>query len=284
MQERTARALLPMLASVFDKGKDGGTGRDLVVPGVRAGGKSGTSRKLDPETHTYSEEHYLSSFVGLAPIDEPRIAVLVLVDEPSEGHYYGAVVAGPAWAEITSETIRYLGLADPTAIESAGGAPPGQITAQTAGQPAAPTGAAAPTATAAAAQPAGATGTTPGAPPVLPAPLADPLEPVPEVPAPAEWLAEDPTAVRVPDLRGLGVARVLDEARRAGIEVEISGSGLAVQQVPPPGPAERPVVCRVVFSPDGARRGSAAPAAVRPVQDLVPRPEMRQGRPASAQP
>ncbi|HTM21961.1 MAG TPA: penicillin-binding protein 2, partial [Kofleriaceae bacterium] len=82
LKETTARTVTRMLGHVFDKGRNGGTARDIDVPGYKAGGKTGTARKIDPDTGTYSEDRYLSSFIGLAPIDNPRIAVLVLVDEP----------------------------------------------------------------------------------------------------------------------------------------------------------------------------------------------------------
>jgi cell division protein FtsI (penicillin-binding protein 3) len=106
----TAAALLPMLASVFDRGRDGGTARSIVVEGFRAGGKTGTSYKLDPSTGAYSDELFLSSFIGLAPIDAPRLAVVVLIDEPHGEHHYGGVVAGPVFARVVSESLRYLGV------------------------------------------------------------------------------------------------------------------------------------------------------------------------------
>lgn len=110
MKAETARALLPMLASVFDKGKDGGTARSIDVAGYRAGGKTGTAHKLDPNGKGYADDLYLSSFAGLAPIDAPRIAVVVLVDEPRGEEHYGSLVAGPAFASVVSGTLRYLGV------------------------------------------------------------------------------------------------------------------------------------------------------------------------------
>jgi cell division protein FtsI (penicillin-binding protein 3) len=101
---------LPMLASVFDKGRHGGTARSIDVPGYRAGGKTGTSYKLAPAGKGYSDDLYLSSFAGLAPIDAPRIAVVVLIDEPSGEEHYGSLVAGPAFARVASDTLRYLGV------------------------------------------------------------------------------------------------------------------------------------------------------------------------------
>jgi cell division protein FtsI (penicillin-binding protein 3) len=116
-----ARAMLPMLASVFDGGKQAGTAGKLVVPGFTCGGKSGTAHKLDPRTRRYAEKLYLSSFAGLAPIDDPRLAIVVLIDEPTGKDYFGGKVAGPVFATIASEALRYLGVPgqDPVAQQAA---------------------------------------------------------------------------------------------------------------------------------------------------------------------
>lgn len=106
----TAAAMLPMLASVFEGGAKRGTASEVVVDGFRCGGKSGTAHKLDPATKTYSPSRYLSSFAGLAPIAAPRLAILVLVDEPTGGDYFGGKVAAPVFAKVASETLRYLGV------------------------------------------------------------------------------------------------------------------------------------------------------------------------------
>jgi cell division protein FtsI (penicillin-binding protein 3) len=110
VSEKTAAQLLPMLASVFDRGKEGGTGKDIYVPGFVCAGKTGTAHKYDPAIHGYSPDKYFSSFAGLAPLDHPRIAVVAIVDEPMGGDYYGGKVAGPVFAKVASETLRYLGV------------------------------------------------------------------------------------------------------------------------------------------------------------------------------
>jgi cell division protein FtsI (penicillin-binding protein 3) len=107
---QTADQMVTMLASVFDKGKLRGTAWNLVVPGFTCGGKTGTAHKYDPETRQYALDRYLSSFAGLAPIDHPRLAIVVLVDEPSGGDYFGGKVAGPVFATVASESLRYLGV------------------------------------------------------------------------------------------------------------------------------------------------------------------------------
>ncbi len=110
LSEKTALELIPMLESVFEGGKQHGTARRLFVPGHRVGGKTGTAHKIDPATHKYADHLYLSSFSGLAPIENPRIAVTVLIDEPHGEEHYGGKVAGPAWTRIVSETLAVLGV------------------------------------------------------------------------------------------------------------------------------------------------------------------------------
>jgi cell division protein FtsI (penicillin-binding protein 3) len=110
ISDRTADAMKAMLASVFDSGKDGGTAHNVVVPGFSCGGKTGTAYKYDPATHQYATNRYMASFAGLAPIDNPRLAIVVMVDEPSAGVHYGGEVSAPVFAIIASESLRYLGV------------------------------------------------------------------------------------------------------------------------------------------------------------------------------
>jgi cell division protein FtsI (penicillin-binding protein 3) len=110
IKPKTAQQMRTMMGTVFEGGKGQGTGQSVVVPGFYCGAKSGTARKWDAENKEYSTEKYLSSFVGLAPLDKPRIAIVVTIDEPSEGAYFGGAVAGPVFAAIASESLRYLGV------------------------------------------------------------------------------------------------------------------------------------------------------------------------------
>jgi cell division protein FtsI/penicillin-binding protein 2 len=102
ISERTARLLTRMMANVVSEG----TGTLAHVPGYTVAGKTGTGEKPD-ETGGYSETRYVASFVGFAPTRAPRVAVLVVVDEP-EDEIYGGVVAAPAFAEITEFALQYL--------------------------------------------------------------------------------------------------------------------------------------------------------------------------------
>lgn len=107
---KTAKQLRTMMASVFEGGKLGGTAKNLVVPGYRAGGKTGTAHKWDPVAKKYADHQYLSSFIGLAPIENPKLAIVVLVDDPEGGDYFGGLVAGPVFTKVASESLRYLGV------------------------------------------------------------------------------------------------------------------------------------------------------------------------------
>ncbi|MEM9488916.1 MAG: penicillin-binding transpeptidase domain-containing protein, partial [Myxococcota bacterium] len=219
----TAAAMLPMLASVFDRGRDGGTARTLERPGFPVGGKTGTARKVDPETRQYSQELYVSSFAGLAPIDDPRIAVVVIIDEPRGEHYYGGRVAGPAFVQVVDETLRYLGV--PPQSE-----PPGHATghAADAGRPSEPAQA------------------SPPPPPAI-TPLAG-ADSSGSQPAEADADQADIPAGGVPNFIGMGVTRALEQARRSGLAVAIEGSGVAVEQYPPAGSEIGDDPCLIVFS------------------------------------
>jgi cell division protein FtsI (penicillin-binding protein 3) len=72
------------------------------------GGKSGTVRKQHGKT--YLDKKYRSFFVGLAPVDAPRVVVAVMLDEPSQGGIYGGVVAAPVFSATVQHTLRILGV------------------------------------------------------------------------------------------------------------------------------------------------------------------------------
>ncbi len=86
----------------------GGTATRAQTMGYSVGGKTGTARKQ--EGRGYSDRKYRSFFVGLAPIEDPRIVVAVMVDEPRNGHYYGGIVAAPVFSETVQHALRILGV------------------------------------------------------------------------------------------------------------------------------------------------------------------------------
>ncbi len=102
----TASTLLTMLEAVV--GPDG-TGKRAAISGYRVGGKTGTVRKFAPGG--YSDTRYTALFSGIAPVSNPRLAVVVIVDEPNAGVYYGGSVAAPVFARIVTGALRILAIA-----------------------------------------------------------------------------------------------------------------------------------------------------------------------------
>lgn len=99
----TAREVREMLESVVTKN---GTSPDAAVPGYRVGGKSGTAYKQ--VGRGYDHKKYRASFVGMAPMPNPRIVVAVTVDEPTAGSHFGGQVSGPVFSTIVGDTLRAL--------------------------------------------------------------------------------------------------------------------------------------------------------------------------------
>ena len=86
----------------------GGTGPRAQTQGYSVGGKSGTARKQVGKS--YASGKYRAWFTGMAPIDKPRIIVAVMIDEPSNGTYYGGTVAAPVFSEVVQQTLRAMGV------------------------------------------------------------------------------------------------------------------------------------------------------------------------------
>ncbi|MGR3311659.1 MAG: peptidoglycan D,D-transpeptidase FtsI family protein [Candidatus Brocadiales bacterium] len=97
-------AMTPILSMVVSKG----TGKKAYIPEYEVAGKTGTAQKLLSGGRGYSKSKYLSSFVGYAPAEYPEICVLVMLDEPRNGSYYGGTVAAPAVREIIRKTLDYM--------------------------------------------------------------------------------------------------------------------------------------------------------------------------------
>ncbi|MFC7458943.1 peptidoglycan D,D-transpeptidase FtsI family protein [Hydrogenophaga defluvii] len=87
----------------------GGTGQRAQTVGYSVGGKSGTAHKQVGKG--YASNRYRSWFTGMAPIDQPRIVVAVMIDESSNGQYYGGLVAAPVFSEVVQQTLRLMGVA-----------------------------------------------------------------------------------------------------------------------------------------------------------------------------
>lgn len=96
------------ICNILQENVKSGNGKHAYIAGYRIGGKSGTSQKLD----TDREDDYIASFVGVAPCDDPEIAILILFDTPnnSEYGYYGGPLAGPVVGRLMGEILPYLGV------------------------------------------------------------------------------------------------------------------------------------------------------------------------------
>jgi len=90
---------------------DNGTGTAAKISGYRVAGKTGTAQKIDPQTGEYSDTLYDASFVGYAPAENPQLLVAVVVDEPTQGSYYGGDVAAPAFENIAQFSLQHLRIA-----------------------------------------------------------------------------------------------------------------------------------------------------------------------------
>jgi cell division protein FtsI (penicillin-binding protein 3) len=103
--EENARAVREMLQMAATTG---GTAPQAQTMGYSVAGKTGTARKQ--EGKGYADKKYRAFFVGLAPVESPRIVVAVMIDEPTNGAYYGGVVAGPVFSATVQQTLRILGV------------------------------------------------------------------------------------------------------------------------------------------------------------------------------
>jgi cell division protein FtsI (penicillin-binding protein 3) len=213
-----------------------GTGKKAAVPGFQIAGKTGTAQKFDPELRMYSPTDFISSFVGFAPAVDPEFVVAVIFDSPHP-YYHGGDVSAPVFAEIARQVLM-LRKVEPT-------------------EPIAPERLAAAETTAAPAPAA-----APAPPPV------DTLLPVEETSRETVIALIPENSFTMPDFTGKSLRQVMKECARIGLILQPSGSGLAVEQIPPPGALIKPSTrCTVWFSSEPnrvtelVRSGGAPPAA-----------------------
>jgi cell division protein FtsI (penicillin-binding protein 3) len=227
----TARTLTEMMVNVVANG----TGRHAAIPGYDVAGKTGTAQKMDPATKRYSRAPGVLSFVGFVPADDPRLTMIVLLDEP-KNEKWGSEAAAPMFATIGREALRYLNVpprdSSPVPIvrgEIVAVAPP----APRAGGPAEPA--------------------PPGA-------RALPVGLTPEPPA----SASDAQAV-MPRLAGLSLRQAMEALAPFGVRLEITGRGVVTGQTPPPGaPLAAGAVCRLQLASPAGRAQAAMAASLLP--------------------
>ncbi len=106
ISEETCAKVVGLLKRVIDMG----TGQEAKPSGYSAAGKTGTAQKIDHRTGEYSKKNYVSSFVGFAPANSPRIVILVMIDTP-ESSIYGGTVAAPVFRAVAEQSLAYLRVA-----------------------------------------------------------------------------------------------------------------------------------------------------------------------------
>ncbi len=222
VREDTARTMRHILTEVVENG----TGRAARLAGYSAAGKTGTAEKID-STGRYSKSHFVASFVGFAPAEHPAVTILVTLDSPM-GAIHGGEVAAPVFKVIAEQTVSYLNIPQDRP------APRSQLLALAAARPALPKhqerrGEASrdlddPEALEPGLRPASFSGNA----------AATNQGPEAEEPPQAVLLDNGPL-VTVPDFKGLPVRQVAAECQRLGLELNLGGSGLAVEQDPPAG-------------------------------------------------
>jgi membrane peptidoglycan carboxypeptidase len=215
----TARTLRPMLESVTLNG----TAKLAQLDGYTAAGKTGTAQKIDPSTRAYSKTKYVASFVGFAPVENPAVVIVVIVDEPA-GSYYGGTVAAPIFQEIAANVLPYLDIAPDTEFKTP--ASGDDLALGLVSPPAredAPTAAAIQTAQEAARQ-----ATLPQ---VVEQRTRDAAGSVREV----VYAAASERALLMPDISGRSVREAARICAQLGLELEAHGEGRAVGQRPAAG-------------------------------------------------
>jgi cell division protein FtsI (penicillin-binding protein 3) len=257
ISEKAAREMTTIMLGVTDVG---GTARAAAIDGYAVAGKTGTAQKVSGGH--YDSSKWVSSFIGFAPADDPRVAIVVMVDEPQGGHLGGAVAA-PVFKEIAEQALRYLHV------------PPSQelLASKNAGQ-----------------KKTDGTSTSAGAhdrveqdssgdvderlgsdvPVVATDDGLDADSASDDLANGSGWRtvdgddalsdeadgsnepgAEADRTITIPDFTGLTVAAVLRAAHRSGVELALDDgaavSGVVLRQQPAPGPGPNGAVCRVVF-------------------------------------
>ena len=104
ISKETSSQMREIMESVVTEGG----GKIAYLPGYRLGGKTGTAQKVI--NGSYAQGHYVCSFIGMAPADNPQIVVLAIVDEPTGVMQFGSTTAGPIIKEVMSNTLKYLGV------------------------------------------------------------------------------------------------------------------------------------------------------------------------------
>src|SRR5579863_4882838 len=209
---QTAATVRGMMETVVLRG----TGKPAQLNGYTAAGKSGTAQKIDPTTGRYSPNQYVASFVGFAPVNEPAVTILVVLDSP-EGAHHGGEVGGPIFKRIAEQVLAYLDVAHDVPTK------PDTQTAKNGSSAQNPE-----KARAAAVNTANTESEA-----KFQAAVAK-TNPAGQSSGPTEAFGEE-DAVTVPDMSGKTVRGVSEACMRLGLVPELIGSGVAVEQSPDAG-------------------------------------------------
>ena len=214
VSQQTAETMKDIFAEVVQSG----TGLPARLAGYTVGGKTGTAQKIDA-SGTYSKTHYIASFVGFAPVQQPAVTILVVIDSPV-GAIYGGEVAAPVFRSIAEQTLGYLSVPHDNPSQwpqVARSAPAGSPRQQRGDQ----------------------VGYLPSK-PELSGAATSPVRTVsfsfarPPVSEPGETVVlDDGPLVTVPELTGLALRRAAEVCQQLGLELNIRCSGLAAEQMPP---------------------------------------------------
>jgi len=203
---KTAATVREMMQDVMIEG----TGKHSQLAGYSSAGKSGTAQTIDPNTHRYSVTQYNSSFVGFAPVNDPAVTILVVLDSP-EGEHHGGQVGGPVFKRVAEQVLTYLGV--PHDVPPASDVETAQNSRA----------------------PARAHSQQPGEADESEARFADAVAKASKSDGSAPTIAFGDQSVVVPSLTGESVRDVTEKCSKLGLAPALIGSGVAVEQFPEEG-------------------------------------------------
>jgi cell division protein FtsI/penicillin-binding protein 2 len=222
------RAISPMTAATMRHMMEGvvleGTGRKARLDGYTTAGKTGTAQKIDPQTHSYSHTHFVASFIGFAPVNNPAVVTLVVVDDPQTLPLYkreGGWAAAPVFKRVMEQVLNYLGVPHDLPLQPPAGSS-GVIRASL-GAPARPIPGAGRTTATRPRRPAGMNSTA--------AAIAGAGTTMAST-APTQ---PPPGMLVMPSLVGKTVRAATQQCLRMGLNPTLEGTGLAVEQNPEAG-------------------------------------------------
>jgi cell division protein FtsI (penicillin-binding protein 3) len=204
ISKSVAKRVVEIMKTVVEPG---GTGVQAALDEYQVAGKTGTAQKVDRETGRYSKQHWVASFIGVVPADDPEVAIVVIIDEPQD-KYYGGEVAAPVFKAVAETTLEILGVPKRRTRRRKKKNRDAELKK-----------------------------------------LKGQLGAYRQVAPPLPFPAPAGPKIQFPDFTGLSIHEVMQKAERAGLNCRLEGSGVAVNQSPPPGPAPADVECKVGFKP-----------------------------------